>query len=115
MKKFLLFIVAAMTAAMGYAQNNAPLCFTARNDSVTVRFDVRNITHTIQYSTDGTTWNNYTPNSNVAIAADQSLYFCAATNQTTAKAFGNNAGSLCSRFYFSSANGGTVEGSGNIM
>ncbi len=92
-----------------------PLCFTAKGGSVTVRFDIKNVTHTIQYSTDGTSWSNYTSNTNVTLSANQSIYFRAASNQTIATAFSTYGDSSNSRFYFSSTDGGMVEASGNIM
>lgn len=95
--------------------DNSPLCFTARNGSVTVRFDIKNVTHTIQYSTDSLNWNTYTSNSDVVLNADQSVYFRAESNQTVATAFGNSAHDLCSRFYMSSSNNGIIEASGDIM
>jgi len=118
MKKILLFVVAAMVAAMGYAQSNSPLCFTARNGSVEVKFKILNITHTIQYSTDSVNWNTYNSNSTVTINADQSIWFRAATNQTTATPFAYVDGEFLyySQFAFvSTTTGAVVEGSGNIM
>ena len=102
-----------MSATNLFAQNNSPLCFTARNGSVTLKFDIKNATHTIQYSTDGTSWSTYTSNQQVALSADQSVYFRAESNQDSAVAFADSV--VHSYFDFSSSNGGTVEGSGNIM
>ena len=102
-----------MSATHLFAQNSSPLCFTARNGSVTVKFDIKNATHTIQYSTDGTSWSTYTSKDPVTISADQSVYFRAESNQESAVAFADSA--VHSQFDFSSTNGGTVEGSGNIM
>ncbi len=94
--------------------DNSPLCFTARNGSVTVKFDIRNVSHTIQYSTNGSSWSTYTSNKNVTINANQSVYFRAASNQTEATAFGTSIVNS-SNFSFFSSDGGIVEGSGNIM
>ena len=106
-------LVLLMPATNLLAQNNLPLCFTARNGSVTVNFYIKDGIHTIQYSTDGTNWSTYPSSNPVTINADQSIYFRAESNQDSAVAFADNA--VYSLFDFSSTNGGTVEGSGNIM
>ncbi len=95
--------------------SNSPLCFTARNCSTSVKFDIKNATHTIQYSTNGSTWINYTSNIWITIPVNQSVYFRAASNQTTATAFGTSYYVESSRFYFSNSNMSRVEVSGNIM
>ena len=115
--RLIVFLAVALALLMPatnlLAQNNLPLCFTARNGSVTVMFNIKNATHTIQYSTDGTSWSTYTSNQEVALSADQSVYFRAESNQDSAVAFASSTAH--SHFDFSSSNGGIVEGSGNIM
>lgn len=105
-------------AAM-YSQDKSPLCFTSKNGNVTVRFDIKNVTHTILYSTDSTNWKKYISGMNVNIYADQSVYFRAKKNQAIATAFAyfdsENDKIIYSHFDISSTNGGTVECSGNIM
>ena len=94
-----------------------PLCFTARDGSVTVSFLIKNVTFTIQYSTDNINWNTYYNLSDVVLDENESVYFRAQDNQhlTAATPFGGYSDSYISRFVFSSTDGGTVEGSGNIM
>lgn len=136
-------VMALLMSAAIYGKDKSPLCFTARNGSVTVRFDVKNyviptvqyfadgkrnvkdvlISHDIQYSTDGKNWKKYVSGSSVTIDADQSVYFRAKRNQIVANAFAylffspasSRSTIYFSQFYFSSDNGGTIEGSGNIM
>lgn len=96
--------------------SDSPLCFTARNGKVTVSFDIVNATHTIQYSTDNINWNTYVSGTKVTIDANKSICFRAETNQTIATAFAELDGhGSRSSFHFVSSDGGTVEGSGNIM
>jgi len=111
----ILCIILLIPISSAFASNNSPLCFTARNGSVTVRFDIKNVTHTIQYSTDSVSWNTYYSNSDVILSANQKVFFRAASNQTTATAFGANGSSEASRFYFTSDSNGTIEASGNLM
>jgi len=91
------------------------LCFTAINGNANIRFDIKNATHLIEYSTDGANWNSYTPNTNISININQSVLFRAAFNQTIATAFGQQDTINSSRFYISSSGNGVVECSGNIM
>lgn len=108
-------MLALLIPATISAQSNSPLRFKAKNGSVTVKFDLKYGMHTIQYSTDGTNWNVYPDATEVTINANQSIYFRAASNQSVANNFGEPPVQSSSRFFFTSANGGTVEGSGNIM
>lgn len=108
------FLALLMPLAKAKA-DNSPLCFTANNGNVTVRFDIQHVAHTIQYSTDGTDWSDYMPNTSVAISANQSIWFRAAENQTNATPFASSADNKYSRFYFTSSDNGTVQASGNIM
>lgn len=113
-------LVVMMTLAMPsmlFASNKSPLCFTARNGSVTVKFSIRTIAPVMQYSTDGVNWDTYTTGTKVTINANQSIYFRAKNNQKNAGAFAylGPEGVVSSCFYFDSNNGGTIEGSGNIM
>lgn len=93
----------------------SPLCFTARNGSVTVEFYDRYNNHSIQYSIDSTTWNTYPYRAPVTINENQSIYFRSSCNHTTATAYGGSDLYYSSRILFSTSDGGFIEGSGNIM
>lgn len=98
--------------------NTAPLCFTAEGGGVTVKFNIRSGMHTIQYSTNGSSWSTYTSNSDVNLSVGEKVYFRAESNQTanTAQAFSNQDGELLkSTFVFTSTSNGKVSASGNIM
>lgn len=114
-RNFFLCLVVVLSTVVVSADNTSPLCFKAKNGYVSVRFDIKNVTHTIQYSIDSINWIVYTSNTSVLLTDNQKVYFRAASNQTVATAFGDSDTLNCSRFYFSSSNGGVVEGSGNIM
>lgn len=120
LRLFVVLTIAALLqfpSASLHADNN-PLCFTARNGSVTVTFDIKNVTpSSIQYSKNLTLWNTCSATTNVTLNAGESVYFRAATNKTasTAVAFGAVDIAYSSHFTFSSTNGGTIEASGNIM
>lgn len=112
---FLFLMTFLMSVNNTYA-SNSPLCFTAKSGKVTVSFSIVNATHTIQYSTDSTGWNTYISGTEVTVDTNQSVYFRAETNQTLATAFAELDGhGSRSSFHFVSSDGGTVEGSGNIM
>ena len=105
-----------MVCAAAIHASNDPLCLTARNGSVTVKFVIKNVTpSTIQYSTNLTTWNTCSDTTMVTLNANKKVYFRAAADQTTASAveFGSFDDSYSSCFTFSGV--GTVEASGNIM
>ncbi|MCQ2331908.1 MAG: hypothetical protein MJZ95_01725, partial [Paludibacteraceae bacterium] len=104
-----------ITAIFDIDHLSMPLCFTAKGGgNVNVRFDIKNVQHTIQYSTDKVNWETYTSNTAVTLANDgDKVYFRAAADQTNASTFGTN--NKFSQFFFTSDNGGKVEASGNIM
>lgn len=113
MKKSITTALLFLAVMFVYAQTNSPLCFTAKNGNVNVKFSIRNVTHTIQYSVDSADWYTYPTDSTIALTAGGKIYFRADSNQTTATAFGGFDD--CSSFSFTSSNNGTVEASGNIM
>jgi len=120
MKKFTLFALAVVLLAFlmpgkGFAADKSPLCFTAVYDSVAVKFDIKNVTHIIQYSTDGKNWSTYKSNTEVYIGKGQSVYFRAKKNQKVAMAFGDTALDNASRFYITGSISTPVKCSGNIM
>jgi len=114
-----ILLIASLAMSIAWSSvmaDNSPLCFTARNGSVDVKFHIVNVTHTIQYSRDNVQWQTYKSDTVYRIAADSSIYFRAETNQTTATPFSTmNIDAKSSRFRFLSTDGGTVEASGNIM
>ena len=60
-----------------------PLCFTAKNGVVKVRFDIKRGMHAIVYSTDASTWNDYSSGTEITLGENQKVYFRAKENQTT--------------------------------
>ena len=113
---FLFLMTFLMSVNNTYA-SNSPLCFTAKSGKVTVSFSIVNATHTIQYSTDSTNWSTYISGTEVTLDINQSVYFRAETNQTTATSFSETKSwGEHSRFRFTRLDRHSyVEGSGNIM
>lgn len=120
MKKITQFILAAVLLVLllpvkGFAADKSPLCFTPVYDSVSVKFDIKNVTHVIQYSTDGKKWSTYISNTEVNLGKGESVCFRAKKNQKVAMAFGDTALDNASRFYITGSKSTPVKCSGNIM